>query len=98
MGGEVDFVLTAASFAYTFELQGKLGVFAVFDTRRMREMPDVPTITEAGVNVHLRRTLPSYVNAHPFLEWKQDKEPALAKGPSCEWLGACVADWRVCRD
>lgn len=51
MGGEVDFVLTAASFAYTFAPQGKLRVFAVFDTRRMRDMPDVPTITEAGVNV-----------------------------------------------
>jgi tripartite-type tricarboxylate transporter receptor subunit TctC len=51
MGGEVDFVLTAASFAYTFAPKGQVRVFAVFDTRRMREMPDVPTITEAGVNV-----------------------------------------------
>lgn len=51
MGGEVDFVLTAASFAYTFAPKGQVRVFAVFDTKRMREMPDVPTITEAGVNV-----------------------------------------------
>ena len=51
MGGEVDFVLTAASFAYTFAPKGQVRVFAVFDTRRMRDMPDVPTITEAGVNV-----------------------------------------------
>lgn len=51
MGGEADFVLTAASFAYTFVPQGKLRAFAVFDTRRMHDMADVPTITEAGVNV-----------------------------------------------
>lgn len=51
MGGEVDFVLTAASFAYTFAPKGQVRVFAVFDTKRMREMPDVPTIAEAGVNV-----------------------------------------------
>lgn len=51
MGGEVDFVLTAASFAYTFAPKGQVRVFAVFDTKRMREMADVPTITEAGVNV-----------------------------------------------
>jgi tripartite-type tricarboxylate transporter receptor subunit TctC len=51
MGSEVDFVLTAASFAFTFAPKGQVRVFAVFDTKRMRDMPDVPTITEAGVNV-----------------------------------------------
>lgn len=51
MSSEVDFVLTAASFAYTFAPKGLVRVFAVFDTKRMQDMPDVPTITEAGVNV-----------------------------------------------
>lgn len=51
MSSEVDFVLTAASFAYTFAPGGQVRVFAVFDTKRMRDMPDVPTITEAGVNM-----------------------------------------------
>jgi len=51
MGSEVDFVLTAASFAYTFAPKGQVRVFAVLDTKRMRDMGDVPTIAEAGVNV-----------------------------------------------
>lgn len=51
IGGEVDFVLTASSFAHTFAPKGQVKVFAVIDTKRMKEMPDVPTITEAGVNV-----------------------------------------------
>jgi tripartite-type tricarboxylate transporter receptor subunit TctC len=51
IGGEVDFVLTAASFALTFAPKGQVKVFAVIETQRMKEMPEVPTITEAGVNV-----------------------------------------------
>jgi tripartite-type tricarboxylate transporter receptor subunit TctC len=51
IGGEVEIVLTASSFAHTFAPKGQVRVLAVLDTQRMREMPEVPTISEAGVNV-----------------------------------------------
>lgn len=51
IGGEVDFTLTAATFAHTFAPRGQVRVLAVLDRQRMREMPEVPTMSEAGVNV-----------------------------------------------
>lgn len=51
IGNEVDFVLTASTFAYTFAPKGLVRVLAVVDRERMKEMPDVPTIVQAGINL-----------------------------------------------
>jgi len=51
IGSEIDFVLTASTFAHTFAPKGQVRVLAVIDSERMKEMPDVPTIAQAGVNI-----------------------------------------------
>lgn len=51
IGNEVDFVLTAATFAHTFAPKGLVRVLAVVERERMKEMPEVPTISQAGVNI-----------------------------------------------
>jgi tripartite-type tricarboxylate transporter receptor subunit TctC len=51
IGGEVDFTLTASTFAHTFAPKGHVRVLAVIDRERMHEMPDVPTIAQVGVDI-----------------------------------------------
>lgn len=51
IGGEVDFTLTASTFAHTFAPKGHVRVLAVIDRERMREMPDVPTIAQVGIDI-----------------------------------------------
>lgn len=51
IGGEVDFVLTASTFAHTFAPRGQVRVLAVVDRDRMKEMPTVPTIAQAGIDI-----------------------------------------------
>jgi len=51
IGGAVDFVLTAATFAHVFAPKGLVRVLAVVNTERMKDMPEVPTISEAGVTI-----------------------------------------------
>jgi tripartite-type tricarboxylate transporter receptor subunit TctC len=51
IGGEVDFTIVATAFAAQFAPRGLVRVLAAMDERRLPEMPDVATVTEAGVNV-----------------------------------------------
>ena len=51
IGGEVDFTLVATAFAAQFAPKGLVRVLAALDERRLPELPDVPTVAEAGVNV-----------------------------------------------
>ena len=51
IGGEVDFTIVATAFAAQFAPRGLVRVLAAMDERRLPEMPDVPTVTEVGVNV-----------------------------------------------
>lgn len=49
--GDIDFSLTAGSFGRTFAPKGQVRVLAIVDRQRWSEMPDVPTIAEAGVEL-----------------------------------------------
>lgn len=51
IGGEVDFQLTAVTFAHAFAPKGQVRVLATLENHRMKDMPEVPTIAEAGINV-----------------------------------------------
>jgi tripartite-type tricarboxylate transporter receptor subunit TctC len=51
VGGEVHFTIAPAIFAAQFAPKGQVRVLAAIDSSRLKEFPDVPTITEAGVNV-----------------------------------------------
>jgi tripartite-type tricarboxylate transporter receptor subunit TctC len=51
IGGEVDFTIVATAFAAQFAPRGLVRVLAALDERRLPELPDVPTVREAGVNV-----------------------------------------------
>jgi tripartite-type tricarboxylate transporter receptor subunit TctC len=51
ISGEVDFQLTAVTFAHTFAPTGQVRVLAVMGNQRMKDMANVPTIAEAGFNV-----------------------------------------------
>lgn len=51
IGGEVDFVVAPAIFAAQFAPKGQVRVLAAIDNVRLKEFPDVPSITEAGVDV-----------------------------------------------
>lgn len=51
ISGEVDFQLTAVTFAHAFAPSGQVRVLASMGSQRMKDMPNVPTIAEAGFNV-----------------------------------------------
>jgi tripartite-type tricarboxylate transporter receptor subunit TctC len=51
IGGEVDFTIVATAFAAQFAPRGLVRVLAALDERRLPELPEVPTVREAGVNV-----------------------------------------------
>lgn len=51
IGGEVDFQLTAVTFAHAFAPKGQVRVLAVLENQRMKSMPEVPTLAEAGIEV-----------------------------------------------
>ncbi|MEI7444529.1 MAG: tripartite tricarboxylate transporter substrate binding protein [Burkholderiales bacterium] len=51
IGGMVHFVLTIASFATQYAPKGQVGVLGVLDGKRMKELPEVPTIEQAGVKL-----------------------------------------------
>lgn len=51
IGGEVDFTIVATVFAAQFVPKGLVRVLAALDDRRLPELPDVPTLGQAGVNV-----------------------------------------------
>ena len=51
IGNEVDFIITPAFFAFQFAPKGQMKVLAAMDTVRLKELPDVPTVVEAGFNV-----------------------------------------------
>lgn len=51
IGNQVDFTITVASFASMYAPTGQVRVLGVFDDRRIKEMPDVPTVVEGGVKV-----------------------------------------------
>jgi tripartite-type tricarboxylate transporter receptor subunit TctC len=50
IAGEVDFTLTAVSFARMFAPKGQVRVLATMGAQRLAEFPDVQTAAEAGVN------------------------------------------------
>jgi len=49
LGGEVDFVVTTTTLVVPFIGSGKLRPLAVTSARRWKELPDVPTVQEAGI-------------------------------------------------
>lgn len=49
IGGEADFVMIIGTFGPLYAPSGKARVLAVLDNQRMKELPDVPTMAEAGV-------------------------------------------------
>ncbi len=51
LAGHIDFSLSAAIFAKTFVPAGKARVLAVLENERWQDLPDVPTMKEAGVDV-----------------------------------------------
>jgi len=51
IGGEVDFTIVATAFSAQFAPRGLVRVLAALDERRLPELPEVPTVREAGVNV-----------------------------------------------
>lgn len=51
IGGEVDFTIVATVFAAQFVPKGLVRVLAALDERRLPELPDVPTLGQAGVDV-----------------------------------------------
>lgn len=51
LAGEIDCLLTAGLFAKMYAPKGQVRVLAVLEPSRWQDFPDVPTLTEAGVNV-----------------------------------------------
>jgi tripartite-type tricarboxylate transporter receptor subunit TctC len=51
IAGEVDFTLTAVSFARMFAPKGQVKVMATMGSQRLQEFPDVPTVAEAGLSI-----------------------------------------------
>ncbi|AZG10963.1 tripartite tricarboxylate transporter substrate binding protein [Pigmentiphaga sp. H8] len=51
IAGRVDFTMTAATFASMYVPKGQVRALAVVDDKRMPDMPDVPTVAEAGYRV-----------------------------------------------
>jgi tripartite-type tricarboxylate transporter receptor subunit TctC len=51
IAGEVDFTLTAVSFARMFAPKGQVKLMATMGAQRLPEFADAPTAAEAGVNV-----------------------------------------------
>lgn len=49
LGGEVDFVVTTTTLVVPFIGSGKLRPLAVTSAQRWKEIPDVPTVQEAGI-------------------------------------------------
>jgi tripartite-type tricarboxylate transporter receptor subunit TctC len=49
MGGEVDFVIPAASAVVSHYKSGRMRVLAALDPKRLAAMPDIPTSAEAGM-------------------------------------------------
>ncbi|GAB1577064.1 tripartite tricarboxylate transporter substrate binding protein [Bordetella petrii] len=50
MGGQVDVYFANAASSLNYVTGGKLKALAVSSARRMPELPDVPTVAEAGIN------------------------------------------------
>ena len=51
IAGDIDFSLTAGSFARVYAPKGQVRVLAVIDKQHWSDMPEVPTIGEAGLDV-----------------------------------------------
>lgn len=51
VGGEIDFLFTAASFGMAFAPKGQVKVLGVLGTNRLSIFPDVPTMSEAGLDI-----------------------------------------------
>lgn len=51
IGGEVDFHFTAASWGFALAPKGQVRVLGILATRRLGIFPDVPTMTEAGLDI-----------------------------------------------
>jgi tripartite-type tricarboxylate transporter receptor subunit TctC len=51
VGGEIDLLFTAASFGMAFAPKGQVKVLGVLGTNRLSIFPDVPTMTEAGLEI-----------------------------------------------
>lgn len=51
LGGEINFMMAPAIFAKQFAPGGQVRVLGTMDSTRWKEMPDVPTLAEAGVNL-----------------------------------------------
>ena len=51
IGNQVDFTITVASFGAMYAPTGQVRMLGVFDDKRLKEMPDVPTVAEGGVRV-----------------------------------------------
>jgi tripartite-type tricarboxylate transporter receptor subunit TctC len=49
IGGEADFTMIIGTFGPLYAPSGKARVLAVLNNQRMKELPDVPTMGEAGV-------------------------------------------------
>jgi tripartite-type tricarboxylate transporter receptor subunit TctC len=51
LGGDINFMMAPAIFAKQFAPSGQVRVLAMMDGVRWKDMPDVPTFAEAGVNL-----------------------------------------------
>ena len=51
IAGEVDFTLTAVSFARMFVPRGQVKVMATMGAQRLTDFPEAPTMAETGLNV-----------------------------------------------
>lgn len=74
IGGEVDFTYSAAIFAAQFAPKGLVRVLAVFEPNRLKEFPDVPSLTETGVP------------ATPHRVWAGFAAHANTPAPIAQWL------------
>lgn len=63
ISGEVDFTLVATIFATQFAPKGMVQVLATFDSSRLAQFPEVPTIAEAGGSVAPMRIWGGYAVA-----------------------------------
>jgi tripartite-type tricarboxylate transporter receptor subunit TctC len=51
LGGEINFMMAPAIFAKQFAPGGQVRVLATMDSTRWKDMPEVPTLAEAGLNL-----------------------------------------------
>src|SRR5262249_54693459 len=95
IGGQVDCMITELATAYKLHTGGKARILAVATERRLDDLPDIPTVIEAGVPGFLSDTW-NAISAPP-------KTPAaiIAKlnravnaEPDVPISGIWLSDWR----